>query len=409
MAGEGGGASFDTGGGGGSGEGAGKGGTDSGVTPGSGAADKGGGDAAPPTTAGSTSTAFAPESPAAPSGGGGFDTSSFNTDFGVPTDVSQMQFSDSGTGAGVGTGVGTDLGTGFSGSGSGPSFSDWTAGIGGGQPFASGGVSSSASPGTSGGPIDVANVPGVSAPSSTGGVGATSLAPATSSVAAAPADATSSWTDFLKLKNPAQTALGAAGLGYNIYQGQQTSANQQAMIDLAQRQTDQNKSLQDRGLQITNQNVENAQGLNKEGAALRQYLATGQLPPEYMSQVDTAIADAKQTAVSNAAKNGQPTDPTKNTALAQQFAQIENQRAGMVSQIAERLAAAGTSLTQIGTGAGTTSASSLVNAGQSAAGLSADLYKTLTGMDAKQSEQTAKAIAALAASLNGGTPQQKAA
>ncbi len=182
--------------------------------------------------------------------------------------------------------------------------------------------------------------------------------------------------------------------------------------------------LTDIGLGQTQKNVEANTKLNEQGEALTQYQTTGQLPPQYTQQIDQAIADAKTTARSNAAKNGQPTDPTLNTSLAQEFAQIDNQRAGMTSKIAESLFGSGVQLLNIGTGANTTaanatlgsgvgtnnaSAASLLSGGQNAANLSGQLYTTLTGIDSKQADQTAKAIAALAQSLNSGTPTAKAA
>lgn len=301
----------------------------------------------------------------------------------------------------IGAGDGSGGGGGGVAAGSGDWMSNISQGSGiGGSVAPAGGVSASADGITPlQAPIGSAAGPGAGAIASAAGPSASS---------GNSADATSSWGDMFKIKNPAQTALGAAGLGWNIYQGQQTSANQQAMINLASQQMAQNKALQDKGVLQSDKNVANADALSAEGKGLREYLATGQLPAQYTSQIDQAINDAKQTAISNAAKNGQPTDPTKNTALAQSLAQIDNQRAGMTSQIAERLFGSGLSLAQIGTGANQQTATSLLGAGQSAAGLSGQLYSTLTNLDQKQSEATAKAIAALAQSLNNGSTKAAA-
>jgi hypothetical protein len=105
-----------------------------------------------------------------------------------------------------------------------------------------------------------------------------------------------------------------------------------------------------------------------------------------MQQVDQAIQDAKPRAISNAAAQGLPTDPTKNTTLAATLAGIDNQRAGMVTQVA-------TSLFNSGQG--------LINSGQSAAGLSGQLYQALVSNDTAQAANIGKAIATLAAALNG--------
>lgn len=170
--------------------------------------------------------------------------------------------------------------------------------------------------------------------------------------------------------NPLGVALGAGGLGYNIWQGQKQTANQQALAADAAKAT------------------ANSDSLVNQGQALQQYLTTGKLPDAYEQQVNNAINDAKTRAISNAAAQGQPTDPTKNTALAVTLAGIDNQRAGMVSSIAEKLASSG---------------ATLINAGQAAAGLSGQLYQGLVANDTAQAKNTGAAIASLAAALNGRT------
>jgi hypothetical protein len=168
--------------------------------------------------------------------------------------------------------------------------------------------------------------------------------------------------------NPLGIGLGAAGLGYNILQGQKQTANQQALAGDAATAT------------------ANSTSLVNQGEALTQYLQNGTLPPAYMQQVDQALNDAKTKAISNAAAQGLPTDPTKNTSLAATLAGIDNQKAGMISQVAQTL---------FSSGAG------LINAGGSAAGLSGNLYSALVSNDTTQSANMGKAIATLAAALNG--------
>jgi hypothetical protein len=224
-----------------------------------------------------------------------------------------------------------------------------------------------------------ASASSVSAPSGLSGV-ADPTASATAGTAgqAGQAAGSSSITDLLKnsgssaikslTSNPLGTALGAAGLGYNIYSGQKQNANQAALTADAQAAT------------------ANSNKLASSGEALQQYLTNGTLPPAYQQQVDQAIADAKTRAISNAAAQGQPTDPTQNTTLAQTLAGIDNQRAAMQTQVASQLFSSGTSL---------------VSAGQSAAGLSGSLYQSLVQNDTTSAANTGKAIATLAAALNG--------
>jgi hypothetical protein len=168
--------------------------------------------------------------------------------------------------------------------------------------------------------------------------------------------------------NPLGVGLGAAGLGYNIYQGQKNTANQNALTADAQQAT------------------ANSNQMVSSGEALQTYLTSGTLPPQYMTQVQQAIQDAKTTAIANAAGQGLPTDPTKNTALATELAKIDASEPQMISQVASQLFSSG---------------SSLVTAGQSAAGLSGQLYQALVANDTTQAANTGKAIATLAAALNG--------
>lgn len=170
------------------------------------------------------------------------------------------------------------------------------------------------------------------------------------------------------VKNPIGTGLGVLGLGYNLMQGQKQTANQKALTADA------------------NQATANSNQMVQQGQALQQYLTNGTLPPAYQQQVDQAIADAKTTAISNAAAQGLPTDPTQNTALAQTLAKIDSSRASMQAQVAQQLFSSG---------------SSLISSGQNAANLSGNLFQALVQNDTAQAQNMGKAIATLASSLNG--------
>ena len=331
---------------------------------------------------------------------------------GFMTSDAALQTAGPSTAASIPDFAGGNSGPTFSGGGSGPSFSDWTTGVSQNQPFAAGGTSGFTSPDAAPGANVSSGLPSTStsagAPLSAplSGIGASSVAPGASTGGAAPADATSSWADMLKkglTSNPLGAAISAAGLGYNILNGQKQTPNQTALTQAAQQAGTNNTALTKAGTDQVTANQANAAEINKTATALEQPLQTGNLPPQYTQQIDQAINDAKTRAISNAAASGQNTDPTKNTALAQQIAQIENQRSAMTTQVAQQLFSSGAGLTSTAANIGNASASSLLSGGQNSAGLSADLYKTLTGLDTKQSEQTAKAIAALAQALNGGT------
>lgn len=130
-----------------------------------------------------------------------------------------------------------------------------------------------------------------------------------------------------------------------------------------------------------------AQQQTSAGQALQQWQTTGTLPDSYESQVQRAAQDAKTRAVSNAAAQGLPTDPTQNTALAQQLnaidAAIPNQREQIASQLAQ-------------------SGQQMINAGLQATGISSGVYQTLANLDNEQNKARGAAIANFAGALNGG-------
>lgn len=228
-----------------------------------------------------------------------------------------------------------------------------------------------------------ASAASVAAPSGVAGVpdataAATGATPAAGAAGAAPAAQSSSISDLLSkagsgaLKslesNPLGVALGAGGLGYSVYEGSKNTANQKALQASA-----------------TTAN-QNSSALEAQGQGLVNYLTSGTLPAQYQTQIDQSIQSAITQAKSNAAAQGLSTDPTQNTALATQISQIQNQAPILQEQIAAQLAGTGTSL---------------INAGAGAAGLSGQLYQALVQNDTTQAANAGKAIATLAAALNG--------
>lgn len=153
--------------------------------------------------------------------------------------------------------------------------------------------------------------------------------------------------------------------------------------------------------------IQQGQDINTKGAALQQFIATGTLPDEYEAQVQQGLQAAKTKVIANAAARGMPTDPTKNSTLAQELAQIDNQAPILRSQIAKTLADTGSSIISSGNQTATTganlSANGLVTAGVQAAGLSSNIYKQLVDIDNAKNTARGNAIANFAAALNGGT------
>ena len=162
--------------------------------------------------------------------------------------------------------------------------------------------------------------------------------------------------DSLGIKNPLGAAIGAAGLGYSVLQGQQTQKYSPEM--LAQ-----------------------AQSLNSQGQQLLSYLNSGTLPAGLQASLTQATSAAKAKVISNFASQGLNTDPTQNTALAAQLNQVDQQALISTAQIGQQLMTSGIQET----------------------GISSELYKTLANIDQTQTANIGKAIANFASSISGGS------
>lgn len=159
-------------------------------------------------------------------------------------------------------------------------------------------------------------------------------------------------------KNPLGIAAGIGGLGYSVIKGQEATAA--------------TKKIQDQ-----------AASLNAQGQQLASYLQSGDLPPGLKSQLTQATAGAKAAVISNFAKQGMSTDPSKNSALAQQLAQIDQQAIITTASIGQ----------------------SLLTTGINESGMASDLFKTLSNIDQTQTAMIGKSIAAMAAAFGGGGPK----
>ena len=155
--------------------------------------------------------------------------------------------------------------------------------------------------------------------------------------------------------NPLGSAAAAAGLGMTLMGGKQGGA-QGEMKSLAER-------------------------LGQQGAWLQSYLQTGTLPPAMKASLDQATSAAKARVISNYARNGQSTDPSQNTALAQELNSVETNAVAAMAQA------------QI----------QMLNTGINETGLSSQLYQTLAQMDRADNANLMQSIANFAAALGGGT------
>lgn len=217
---------------------------------------------------------------------------------------------------------------------------------------------------------------GPAAPSAPGGISPpagpdpTALgASGTGQPAQAPASAPASSGSFLdKLfsnmgksvaSNPL-SFLGGAGMLYNAYQQNQALKNIPSISQIAPQLADQ------------------ASKLNAQGQQLASYLTSGNLPPGLQASLDQATKAAKANIISNFASRGLSTDPSQNSALAQELAAVDAQAVISTAQMGQQLMQTGIQET----------------------GLSSQLYTTLAGIDQSMQANIQKSIAGFAAALS---------
>jgi hypothetical protein len=125
-------------------------------------------------------------------------------------------------------------------------------------------------------------------------------------------------------KNPIGIAAAGAGLGLNLLNNKSAST--------------------DPALEQQRQLANNA---GSQALQMEKYLSTGTLPPGLQSSVDQAVAAAKARIIANHATQGQSTDPTQNSALAQELSNIDLQATAQIAQIATQLYTQGIAQSQI--------------------------------------------------------------
>lgn len=155
------------------------------------------------------------------------------------------------------------------------------------------------------------------------------------------------------LQNPAGILAGISGLTYSVMSGKQISDAQQQL----QQQASQ---------------------LSPQGQQLMSYLSSGTLPEGLKASLDQATAAAKARIISNYANQGMNTDPTQNSALAQQLAIIDQQALISIAQMGQQLYQSGLQTAQLSSG----------------------LYTQLANLDQTQTQRTGQSIAALASALS---------
>ena len=128
-----------------------------------------------------------------------------------------------------------------------------------------------------------------------------------------------------------------------------------------------------------------AASLNSQGQQLLSYLQSGTLPAGLQASLTQATSAAKTKIISNFAAQGLNTDPTQNSALASELAQVDQQALISTAQIGQQLMTTGLQETE----------------------MSSSLYTTLANIDQTQTANIGKAIANFASSLSGGSTSGK--
>jgi hypothetical protein len=155
-------------------------------------------------------------------------------------------------------------------------------------------------------------------------------------------------------KNPLGVLVGGGALAYNMLQGQKKLPEQ-------------------------NQLQGQANQLSAQGQQFMSYLQTGTLPAGLQAAVDRATQAAKAQIIANAARNGLSTDPTQNSALAQDLASADRNALIAVAQEGE----------------------SLFKSGADEVQLSSQILDKLMQIDQQQTANMGKAIANFAGALSG--------
>ena len=236
-------------------------------------------------------------------------------------------------------------------------------------------VGGSSAPGLPGGlPTDTASAPasGSTLPVAGGGVGTGAGTTVGSSSSGGGAK---EGGFFESMKLTPSSVIAGGGLLNNLINGNGSSANVNALNSLAQNNASFTASQTD------------------AGKALQQYIANGTLPEGYEAQVQAGMQSAKQRIISNHAQRGLPTDPTKNSVLAQELSQVDAQLPMMREQLAAKLAEAG---------------GNMISQGLQASGISSSVYQTLAKLEEERKKSQGAAIANFAAALNSGTKNKAA-
>lgn len=181
--------------------------------------------------------------------------------------------------------------------------------------------------------------------------------------------------------------VGAAGLAGSLYQGYQTNmANKNLAKTEAANATNAGN--------IAAQAQSIAAPLINQGQTLTSYLSSGTLPPQFQSQVDQAIASQRAGIIQGYASRGMSTDPTKNSALQQDLAAVDNSKATLMTQLESQLSTAGQNMIN--------TANQLLATGLSATNLESQIPIEMSKLNMDLNKAMMQSISNFAAAMNGG-------
>ena len=172
--------------------------------------------------------------------------------------------------------------------------------------------------------------------------------------------------------------LGAAGLGYNLFQGYQS---QQALKQLQQQETD----YQNRIAQAGQAELQAAGQMLSTGNAL---IMGGPLPSSVKALFDQYSNSAKAQIIQGYGARNQPTDPLQNSALQQDLSAVDRNVLALQEQV-------GTQMVNI--------ANQMVASGASATNIAAELPLMMQRLSIQLEQLTGNSIANFAAAMSGGT------
>ena len=172
--------------------------------------------------------------------------------------------------------------------------------------------------------------------------------------------------------------LGAAGLGYNLFQGYQS---QQALKQLQQQELDYQNKIAQAGQGALNA----AQPLLATGQALE---LGGDIPPALQARFDQYRNAQRAQIIQGYGARGQNTDPLQNSALQQDLGAVDQNLLAMKQQLGDDMIK---------------TANTMLSQGVSATQIAARLPMIMQQLDIQLQQLTSNSIANFAAAMSGGT------